>query len=111
MARSSAAEAFAHRLKALIEREGYSIRGFGKKVDEEDPERGRRRVQRHLSGKHLPSKASRDSYAKTLDVPASELPLPDDENGADVESALNAIERDHRSMGQRITRLRKVVSA
>lgn len=98
MGGNPAAELFAHRLRTLIERAGYSVRGFGRKVDPDDPERGRRRVQRHLSGKHLPSRSSRDSYADALDIDASELPLPDDD------ASESAISRDEMSVWQRVNR-------
>lgn len=79
MADLHSSEAFAYKLRKLVDRSGYSIRALGKAVDPTDPERGRRRVQRHLSGKHLPSRASRDAYAEALGVDESELPLPDDD--------------------------------
>lgn len=54
-----------------------SNRRLGKITDPDDPERGRRRVQRHLSGKTVPTAASRRVYADVLDAP--ELAPPDDE--------------------------------
>lgn len=94
-----------------MEQGGHSVRGFGKKVDPDDPERGRRRVQRHLSGKHLPSKASRDSYAGALDIDPSELPLPDDGDGEDVQATLSAVTREHRAMGHKLERLGRALGA
>lgn len=110
MGKNNAAEAFAHRLRSLLEQQEYSVRGFGKKVDPEQPERGRRRVQRHLSGEHLPSKASRDSYADALGVEPEELPLPsDDDDGEDVQATLSAMTREHRAMGHKLERLGRVL--
>lgn len=111
MGRDHAAEVFAHRLRSLIEREGHSVRGFGKLADPGNPERGRRRLQRHLSGKHLPSKASRDSYAGALGVDPSELPLPEDEDGDDLESTLKAMTREHRAMGHGLARIGRAIEA
>lgn len=110
MGRDHAAEAFAHRLRSLIEREGHSVRGFGRLVDPENPERGRRRLQRHLSGKHLPSKASRDNYAGALDVDSSDLPLPDDEED-DLESTFKAMTREYRAMGHGLARIGRAIEA
>lgn len=87
MGRNSTRSAvFAQALRREIEARGFSIRGFGKRVDPNDPERGRRRVQRHLSGRHLPSPQSRLSYAMALGLPGSTF-----EPDADAEDrSLNA---------------------
>lgn len=69
-----------------------SLRRLGKITDPADPERGRRRAQRHLSGRIAPSPASQRVYAEALRE--SEL-LPDD---ADEEAALDqALLRDVRA--------------
>lgn len=102
---TSAAKVFAHQLQKFMEQKGYSVRAFGKLVDPDDPERGRRRVQRHLGGTILPSPASRDSYAAALDVSPTELPLPSDDDGADTATAFVAVTRDYRALGIRIERL------
>lgn len=99
------AKAFAHQLRSLIERQGYSVRGFGKKVDPDDPERGRRRLQRHLSGKHLPSRASRDSYADALEVERNELPLPDDDRDDSVEAMAREVRAQARGLERFASRL------
>ena len=54
-----------------------SKRALGKLSDPDDPERGRRRVQRHLSGKTAPTTASRRVYADLLEAP--ELAPSEDE--------------------------------
>lgn len=85
-----AAAVFALELRRAIERwertnrETMSNRRLGKLTDPTDPERGRRRAQRHQSGKTAPTDASRRVYADVLDAP--EL-LPDDEE-EDMQSAL-----------------------
>lgn len=56
-----------------------SVRALGKLTDPANPERGRRRVQRHLSGRHAPSEASITSYAEALGVPSEALAVDDDE--------------------------------
>lgn len=79
-------------LRREIERAGYSVRGFGKAVDPDDPERGRRRLQRHLSGRFLPSRASRIAYAIALGLPEEFFLDADDEE--DVQAPLaRAIQR------------------
>lgn len=96
----TAAEVFAHRLEQVAKRQGFvnpdgslNKSRLGREADPGNPERGRRRVLRHLSGKHLPSEASRDGYAKALDVDKSELPLPSDEEGeATVEAMVREAE-------------------
>jgi hypothetical protein len=59
---------FKRMLQEAIAREGISHRELGKLTDPDDPERGRRRVQRHLRGTE-PTAASRIAYAKALDAP------------------------------------------
>ncbi len=79
MATQTAAHAFAHQLRAVMTERGYSVRALGKAVDPHEPERGRRKVQRSLSGKHMPNDATRRSYADALSAPALAEPAEDDE--------------------------------
>lgn len=55
-----------------------SLRRLGKLTDPDDPERGRRRAQRHHSGTHAPSAMSRRVYAHVLSAPEL-LPEEDEE--------------------------------
>jgi len=55
-------------LQNEMRRHGLSVRKLGKLVDPDNPERGRRRVQRHLAGTQ-PSSTSRATYARVLDAP------------------------------------------
>lgn len=62
-----------------------SLRRLGKLTDPTDPERGRRRAQRHLSGRIGPTPASARTYAEVLG--AAEL-APDDEDDESLDAAL-----------------------
>lgn len=94
MGNSQAAAALAHRLTRLMEAKGFrSNRAFGRCVDPENPERGRRNVLRHRSGKHMPSEAMVRVYAEVLGVRPSDLDpslADEDEEAASVEAVLMA---------------------
>lgn len=77
---------FALQLRRAIDRRGVSLRGLGKLTDPSEPERGRRRVQRHLSGRTAPTAASRRVYAELLDAPEL-APVSEDEE-EDLDAAL-----------------------
>lgn len=82
-----AAAVFAIELRRAKERwervsgQGMSNRRLGKLTDPTDPERGRRRAQRHLSGKIAPTDASRRVYAEILEAPEL-LPEEEEEEAA-----------------------------
>lgn len=77
---------FAIRLRKEMDSRGLSVRSFGKLTDPSNPERGRRRVQRHLSGSFMPSPASRKAYAVALGLP--EESFLDDDEEEDLHSPL-----------------------
>lgn len=77
---------FALELRRAIDRNGISLRRLGKLTDPTEPERGRRRVQRHLSGRTNPTAASRRMYAEILEAP--ELDSSDDEEESEVAADL-----------------------
>lgn len=64
-----------------------SLRRLGKLTDPTDPERGRRRAQRHLSGRTTPTASSARVYADVLR--AAEL-LPDDDEEESLVDVLMA---------------------
>lgn len=70
---------FALSLRRQMAGRSLSVRALGRLSDPADPERGRRRVQRHLSGRFLPSAASRVAYARALELP-EEFFLDDDDD-------------------------------
>lgn len=76
---NGAAALFALDLRRAIDRNDISLRRLGKLTDPTDPERGRRRVQRHLSGRTSPTDASRRVYADILQAPEL-LPESDEED-------------------------------
>lgn len=95
MGRNSTRSAvFAQALRREIEARGFTVRGFGKRVDPADPERGRRRVQRHLSGSHLPSPTSRLRYAVALGLPGDTFEPDVDAEGRSLETRLNDAIKD-----------------
>lgn len=55
-------------LRSEMQRQNLSVRLLGKMIEPDDPELGRRRVQRHLTGT-IPTEASRAAYARVLDAP------------------------------------------
>lgn len=69
---------YAISLRKVLEAKGVSVRALGKLTDPDDPERGRRRVQRHLSGRFMPSEASQRTYEEALDAPEL-APLTEDD--------------------------------
>lgn len=75
---STRAQAFAHILEKLMGERQISRRRMGRLTDPADPERGRTRLKRHLSGKHYPSDTSIAAYARALNVPVSALEVGDD---------------------------------
>lgn len=77
---------FALALRKEMTARGLSVRALGRLSDPADPERGRRRVQRHLSGSHLPSVPSRIAYAVALEL--HEDHFLDDDEERDVFSPL-----------------------
>lgn len=108
MGKITDAQAFAARLERVARQQGFvnpdgtlNKSRLGRETDPADPSRGRRRVQRHLSGKHLPTRESRDGYAQALGVDPSELPLPDDEPDDSVE----AMVREARSLSRKASGL------
>lgn len=97
---------YALTLSACMERQGFSKRSLGKATHPDDPEVGRRNVQRHLSGKFMPSAASQRRYAEVLDAP--EL-APSDE---DEEESLDArLTREVRAMRLHLAGLERRLSA
>lgn len=94
---------YALNLRRTLENRGVSVRALGKLTDPDDPERGRRRVQRHLSGRYMPSPASQRTYAEALDAP--ELAPTDDE-----EESLDArLTREVRATKARLLRLERAL--
>lgn len=99
-ATNPAAAAFAFRLERLMREKGFdSKRAFGKLCDPDDPERGRRRVQRHLSGRFMPSPGTVKSYARILGVSVKELdPEAEDEESdqampSDLQAQVREVKR------------------
>jgi len=92
------AAVFAQALRRELDSRGFTVRGFGKRVDPADPERGRRRVQRHLSGKHLPSGPSRRNYALALGIPADSFEPDVDTEERDLNSRLTSTIRELRAL-------------
>lgn len=74
---SKDAALYSLKLRRRMSGQGVSTRALGKLTDPDNPERGRRRVMRHLSGTTMPSAASQRTYAEALNAP--ELAPEDDE--------------------------------
>lgn len=95
-----------------MDKKQLSNRALGKLLDPPNPERGRRQVLRHLSGKHYPSTAYRKSYGELLgDLP--EMFADDDDEEADPVSLvaeLHDMARAHRDLAKRADRLRSALS-
>lgn len=84
-----------------MQERGVSNRALGRLTDPSDPERGRRRVQRHLTGSIMPSSASQRTYAEVLDAP--ELAPADDEE----ESLNQSLMREVRAVRLRLASLER----
>jgi hypothetical protein len=69
---------YAISLRKAMEQRGISVRALGKLTDPDDPERGRRRVQRHLTGRYMPTEASQRTYEEALNAPEL-APLGEDD--------------------------------
>src|SRR5688500_6427077 len=97
---------YALSLRRAMERREMTVRGLGKATDPDEPERGRRRGQRHLSGKYMPTSAIRSVYADVLDAPEL-LPDDEDEESSDVTAVLM---RELRATRRRMDRLVREVA-
>lgn len=91
-----------------MDKKKLSNRALGRLLDPERPERGRRQVLRHLSGKHYPSRASRAAYGEILG-PLPEMFDDDDEETHQVslEEQLNALARDVSALSRRVKRAKE----
>lgn len=89
---------FAQALRRELDARGFTVRGFGKRVDPADPDRGRRRVQRHLSGKHLPSKPSRTAYAVALGIAADAFEPDAEAESRDLNARLTSAIREMKAV-------------
>lgn len=93
------AVAFSRWLGSQIAAKQISQRTLGRLIDKELPERGRRQVVRHLSGRHYPSPSMRARYA---DVFGEEYVEDDDDEEDDLVLRLHRIARDARDLARRL---------
>lgn len=93
---------YALRLRRRMDERAVTVRGLGRLTDPDDAERGRRRVQRHLSGSYMPSAASQRTYAEALDAP--ELAPDSDEEEESLDARLMRAVRETRSRLAQIER-------
>jgi hypothetical protein len=92
---------FALSLRREAEKRSLSVRRLGRLTDPANPERGRRRVQRHLSGSFMPSVASRETYADVLGLPRDFFLGADD----DMEEPLTRATKAARELARTLERV------
>lgn len=102
---------FALTLRAHMAGSRWTVRSLGRALDPDEPERGRRKVQRILSGTvRTPTRETRDALADLLGVAREVFAVPTDEP-ADEDAPISRDEwRVYRSVQRRIERLASVAA-
>lgn len=89
-----------------------SRRALGKLIDPSNPERGRRQVLRHLSGKHAPSVPSRIKYAQAFGLPGDTfLDSEEEDDEMSVPDLLRDLHRAQLRLAAKIELVTRAVSA
>jgi hypothetical protein len=99
---SPKAHLFSSWLRGQMIQNKLSQRALGKKIDPEQPERGRRQVVRHLAGEHFPNRRTRGVYLEAFGLEGD--PFTDDE-----EDSEQAMYRDLREAKALLTRIERMV--